>query len=149
MYMQENLTPHRIAVLELVRAGEDHPTAREVFERSARQSPRLSFATVYNALKYLTDAKLLRTIRVGDDAVRYDAVMEPHQHLVCRVCGRIDDAVGVREPILPEGRTGQKGFLVESISVQFLGICAECRNPEKAGPKKKAASKKAQGQSMD
>ena len=64
--MENKLTPHRQVVLDVVRANRNHPTAREVFEESSKLSPKLSIATVYNALKYLTDAGLLRLIRFGD-----------------------------------------------------------------------------------
>ena len=128
--MQERLTPHRQAVLEIVRAGKNHPTAREVFERSALHSPRLSFATVYNALRYLTEKKYLRTIRVGDDALRFDPTEGPHDHLVCRVCGGIEDVMGGTRPLLPPGIAGPEGFQVEDISVQYLGVCADCKKPK-------------------
>lgn len=131
---EASLTPHRMAVLTLVRMGKNHPTAREVFERSGAHSPRLSFATVYNALKFLTGLKLLRMIRVGDDAARYDPVMERHDHLICRVCGSIDDSLGPAPQGPTAGLSGRKGFQVEEVTVQFTGICAKCRKAE-AGKK--------------
>ncbi|MDQ3003509.1 MAG: transcriptional repressor [Fibrobacterota bacterium] len=133
--MEEKLTAHRLAVLEIVRAGKDHPTARQVFERSALYTPRLSFATVYNALKYLTEKKYLRTIRVGDDALRYDPIEDRHDHLVCRVCGGIEDVMGGTKPMLPQGIAGPNGFQVEDISIQYLGVCAKCRPPEASATK--------------
>jgi Fur family transcriptional regulator, peroxide stress response regulator len=142
--MEEKLTAHRQAVLDIVRTGKDHPSARQVFERSAGQSPRLSFATVYNALKYLTEKKYLRTIRVGDDALRYDPIENRHDHLVCRVCGGIEDVMGGTKPMLPQGVAGPDGFQVEEISIQYLGVCAKCKRPASGGTNKsrpKAAGK--------
>jgi Fur family peroxide stress response transcriptional regulator len=127
--MEEKLTPHRQVVLDVVKAAKDHPTAREVFERSSQRSPKLSFATVYNALKYLTEAGLLRLIRFGDDAVRYDPMLERHDHLICRRCGRILDAVGTSTPGLPRGFSPPQGFQVEEITMQISGVCGECRSP--------------------
>lgn len=124
--MESKLTPHRQVVLDIVKGSRNHPTAREVFEESSRVSPKLSFATVYNALKYLSDAGHLRLIRFGDDAVRYDPMMERHDHLVCRSCGSIFDAVGAPAPSLPEGFNPPEGFLVEEVTVQFQGICGPC-----------------------
>lgn len=126
--METKLTPHRQVVLDIVRAALDHPTAREVFERSARLSPKLSFATVYNALKYLSDEGLIRLIRFGDDAVRYDPMVERHDHLICRNCGSIFDAVGGQPAALPSGFVAPEGFLIEEVMVQFNGVCGACRS---------------------
>jgi Fur family peroxide stress response transcriptional regulator len=132
--MDEKLTPHRQVVLDVVRASPDHPTARQVFERSSKVSPRLSFATVYNALKYLTETGHLRQIRFGDDAVRYDPMLDRHDHLLCRRCGRIHDALGTHTPTLPQNFTPPDGFEVEEITVQIMGVCGECRSVAQQKP---------------
>src|SRR3954469_5488618 len=128
--MESKLTPHRQVVLDIVSDSKDHPTAREVFERSSRVSPKLSFATVYNALKYLTETGHLRLIRFGDDAARYDPMLARHDHFVCRRCGRIGDAMGSKPPALPSGFGAAEGFQIEEVTVQFHGTCGECREKE-------------------
>lgn len=129
--MESKLTPHRQVVLDIVRAALDHPTAREVFERSSRVSPKLSFATVYNALKFLSDEGLIRLIRFGDDAVRYDPMVERHDHLICRHCGLIFDAVGAQPAALPAGFVTPEGFHIEEVMVQFNGVCGSCQSQGK------------------
>lgn len=126
--MDGKLTPHRQVVLEIVQASKDHPTAREVFERSARRSAKLSFATVYNALNHLTETGHVRALRFGDGAVRFDPMTGRHDHVLCRACGALFDAMGLPEPVLPAG-VAPEGFLVEDVTVQFQGLCAACRNP--------------------
>lgn len=127
MIVELKLTPHRQVVLDIVKSSRNHPTAREVFEQSSKISPKLSFATVYNALKYLTDEGHLRLIRFGDDAVRYDPMTDRHDHLVCRDCGIIFDAIGGEAPALPRGFAMPEGFQVEEATVQFQGLCGDCR----------------------
>jgi Fur family transcriptional regulator, peroxide stress response regulator len=133
MGMESKLTPHRLAVLAIVKASKDHPTARDVFERSSRHSPKLSFATVYNALKFLTENGHVRQLRFGEDAVRYDPILDRHDHLVCRRCGKVDDAFASKPPITPDFKS-LGGFQVEEITVQFLGICQACRKPGRPAP---------------
>jgi Fur family peroxide stress response transcriptional regulator len=125
--METRLTPHRQVVLDVIRSSTDHPTAREVYERSSRIAPRLSFATVYNSLKFLAEEGKVRLVRFGDEAVRYDPMTERHDHLVCRGCGAVHDAVGGRAPLLPEGFRLPEGFQVEDTSIQFNGLCGACR----------------------
>lgn len=124
--MEAKLTPHRQVVLEVMKSSKDHPTAREVFERCAKRSPRLSFATVYNALNHLTGAGHLRALRLGDGAVRFDPMTVRHDHVFCRACGALFDAVGLTEPALPAG-FAPTGFLLEEATVRFQGLCAACR----------------------
>jgi Fur family peroxide stress response transcriptional regulator len=129
--METKLTPHRKTVLEILQASHDHPTAREVFDRASSRTPRLSFATIYNALKYLTEEGYVRQIRFGEEAVRYDPMLERHDHLICRQCGKIGDLTGMRAPELPKGKAEAAGFLLESVNVQFLGLCKACRASQK------------------
>jgi Fur family peroxide stress response transcriptional regulator len=133
--MDTRLTPHRQVVLEVLMASKDHPTAREVFERSVKHSPRLSFATVYNALNHLTGTGHLRALRFGDGAVRFDPMTVRHDHVFCRACGALFDAVGLSEPVLPAG-AAPAGFLVEEATVRFQGICAACRKSATRGAEK-------------
>lgn len=131
--MDAKLTPHRQVVLEIVKASKDHPTAREVFERSAKRSPKLSFATVYNALNHLTEIGHLRALRFGDGAVRFDPMTGRHDHILCRACGALYDAVGLPAPGLPAG-AAPAGFLVEEVTIQFQGLCGTCRKSASRGP---------------
>ena len=128
--MESKLTRHRQAVLDIVKSSKDHPTAREVFEHSARHTPRLSFATVYNALRYLTENGHIRQLRFGDEAVRYDPMLERHDHLICRRCGRVLDALGPEPAVARGGFPAVEGFEVEEVTVQYLGLCGDCRGPE-------------------
>ncbi|MFN2480140.1 MAG: transcriptional repressor, partial [Pyrinomonadaceae bacterium] len=47
------LTPQRQVVLQVVRGSGEHLTAAQVFEAARRLRPSISFATVYNSLRYL------------------------------------------------------------------------------------------------
>ena len=66
------LTKQRRAVLRAIRESDEHLTANEVFERARRLLPRISFATVYNSLRYLKNEGLIVEIRFGADCIRYD-----------------------------------------------------------------------------
>lgn len=67
--MRQGITAHRQAVLDVIKASKDHPTARMVFKRALKKSPKLSFATVYNSLKYLSEQGLIRQFQFGEDSV--------------------------------------------------------------------------------
>ncbi len=85
------LTPQREAVLQVIRAREDHPTANEIFEAARAILPAISYATVYNSLRYLRETGLVHEINFGDSASRYDGITERHDHAICTNCGKLVD----------------------------------------------------------
>jgi Fur family peroxide stress response transcriptional regulator len=123
------LTKHRDTVLTVVQSSKDHPTAKQVFDRSLKRDPRLSMATVYNSLNFLTTGGYIRRIEAGDDGTRYDGILARHDHLVCRSCGNIDDV-----DMLPVDKVKLAQFphfQVEEISLRVVGLCAACRKSGK------------------
>src|SRR5882762_3229887 len=85
------LTRQRKIVLDVVRAGDHHPTAAEVFDAARNKMPGISFATVYNSLRYLKEAGLVREIAFGNGASRYDRETDRHDHAICSACGKLVD----------------------------------------------------------
>lgn len=119
------LTKHRETVLTVVQTSKDHPTARQVFERSLKRDPRLSMATVYNSLNFLTEGGYVRRLDSGEEGTRYDGILAQHDHLMCRQCGHIEDV-----DLLPAERSRfstLSNFHVEEVSLRITGLCAKCR----------------------
>src|SRR5688500_425647 len=87
----EKLTRQRQAILQAIRDSGDHPTANEIFQLARERLPTLSYATVYNSLRYLKEAGLVRKIKFGDTASRYDRMTHRHDHAICNDCGKLVD----------------------------------------------------------
>lgn len=124
--MKHQLTSHRKTVYEVVKESPDHPTARQVFDRAVQKAPRLSFATVYNSLKYLTNNGLIRQVSFCEEFIRYDAMVERHDHLFCRGCHQVLDLMGVPVPSNSKFSI-PSGFKVEEISLNISGLCEDCQ----------------------
>lgn len=88
-----NLTSQRQAVYDIVLNSHDHPTAAEVMNRLVEQGHSLAYGTVYNSLRYLSDKQMIRELKLGEAASRYDARMDDHQHIICEVCGAVDEVM--------------------------------------------------------
>ena len=125
--MRQGITSHRQTVLDVVKESGDHPTARVVFERALKRSPKLSFATVYNALKYLTEQGLIRAVSFGEEAMRYDAMLKRHDHLICRKCHCVKDVINIKPPQAGTDFPKPHGFRIEEISLQLVGLCENCQ----------------------
>ena len=120
------LTKQRQSVLRVIRDSEKHLTANEVFEEARSVLPGISFATVYNSLRYLLTEGLIGEIRLGLDAHRYDANTSRHDHAVCNVCGTIVDLKLALPPHVFERANELTNFEAESIELTIRGRCPGC-----------------------
>ena len=115
-------------MLEVVRQPDEHPTAMEVFQAARKKMPGISFATVYNSLRYLKDAGLIREIAsFGKSPSRYDSETYRHDHAVCSSCGKLVDfdlpgTVGLQRAAARASR-----FHAESVHLTLYGLCPDCR----------------------
>jgi len=125
----ENLgiTKQRQAVLRVIRESEEHLTANEVFEDARKLLPGISFATVYNSLRFLKNEGLIGEVRFGTDAARYDRKLTRHDHAICTVCGKLVDLeLSIPDGLFKEAAKRSK-FKPESIELTLHGLCPECR----------------------
>ena len=76
----------------------------------------------------MSDAGQIRELRNGSSFSRFDARIDEHYHLVCKVCGAIEDAPLAVDAELNERARDLKGFKVESHQIDFIGVCAGCRS---------------------
>jgi Fe2+ or Zn2+ uptake regulation protein len=79
------LTKQREVVLQVIREAHDHLTANEVFSTAKGLLPSISFATVYNSLRYLKEAGMIAEISFGHGASRFDRMTTRHDHAICPV----------------------------------------------------------------
>ena len=121
------LTPQRRAVLEAIRASDEHPTASEVFAAARKRLPSISFATVYNSLRYLKEAGLVREISFGDSASRYDRETDRHDHAICTSCGKLVDFDLPQTAELLRMAARKARFKAESVHLTLRGLCPDCR----------------------
>ncbi len=118
------LTKQRTAVLFVVRETEAHLTANEIFNLASQKLAGISFATVYNTLRYLTEKKLIGELKFGDGASRFDRRTDRHDHALCTECGTLADFE--TEEILPLMRAAARRtkFKAEAIHLTLYGLCA-------------------------
>jgi Fe2+ or Zn2+ uptake regulation protein len=121
------LTPQRRAVLRVVAESAEHLTANEIFEAARKELPSISFATVYNSLKYLKEAGLVHEINFGKGSSRYDRETARHDHAVCSRCGKLVDFDLAETPQLIRAAARRSRFKPESIHLTLVGLCPDCQ----------------------
>jgi Fe2+ or Zn2+ uptake regulation protein len=120
------LTKQREVVLQVIRTGEEHLTANEVFDKAKQLLPGISFATVYNSLRYLKKVNLIGEISFGNGASRFDSLTSRHDHAICTKCGKlVDMEIDLPNEVVDLATKFSK-FKVESIELTLRGLCPEC-----------------------
>lgn len=120
------VTRPRLAVLAAVQAH-PHSTTETLIRAVRSEIPAVSHQAVYDVLRVLTSAHLVRRIEPAGSVARYEArVGDNHHHVVCRDCGAIADVDCVvgEAPCLstPE----DNGFVIDEAEVVFWGTCGNC-----------------------
>ena len=121
------LTPQRQAVLRVINETAEHLTAGEIYEAARRLLPTISFATVYNSLKYLREAGLVGEISFGKASSRYDRETARHDHALCTRCGKLVDFDLEETPQLVRAAARRSRFKPESIHLTLVGVCPDCQ----------------------
>ncbi len=120
------LTPQRQVVLRVVRGTEAHLTAAEIYDAARRLLPSISYATVYNSLRYLRDEGLISEITFGNSASRYDRETGRHDHAVCTECGRLTDFDLDETAALLKLAARRSKFKPQSVHLTLYGLCPDC-----------------------
>lgn len=120
------VTRQRTAVLTAV-AAQPHADTTAIIELARATVPELSHQAVYDSLRTLTQAGLVRCIEPAGSVARYETRTDDnHHHLVCRSCSHIVDidcAVGAAPCLTP---SHDHGFVIEEAEVVFWGLCPQC-----------------------
>ncbi|MCK9902838.1 transcriptional repressor [Parafrankia colletiae] len=120
------VTRPRVAVLGAVHAH-PHADTESIISAVREELPDASHQAVYDSLRVLTNAGLVRRIQPAGSVARYESrVGDNHHHVVCRSCGAVSDvdcAVG-DAPCLTA--SDDHGFSIDEAEVVYWGLCPAC-----------------------
>jgi Fur family peroxide stress response transcriptional regulator len=119
------VTHQRLAVFRALLESDSHPDA-EALHRGLRGSyPTLGLGTVYKTLEMLQSLGLAHVVSTPGPTRRFDGNPHPHHHLWCTRCRRLMDVE--LDELADIALPADLGFRVERLTIQFNGICANCR----------------------
>src|SRR4051794_9312371 len=108
------LTPHRAAIIEVLRSAKRTLTAADVMAAMRRRQPVLGRATVFRNLDALVEAGLAQRFERSGHVYAYASCSPTHHHHL--VCTRCHKTAEVAEAVVaPSVKRVEKehGFLVE------------------------------------
>lgn len=126
----QRYTPMRRLLVEALAESGRPLTIPEIL----RLAPGLPQSSAYRNVTALMDAGVVRRVSTADDHWRVELAEElsgHHHHLVCGVCGRVEDVPPSRalEQVLGETArlvAARSGFVVNEHRLDLVGTCASC-----------------------
>ena len=121
-------TNQRIEILNFLKDNFTHPTVEQVYRAVKRKLTRISKATVYQNLKFLSENGLVREVNIKGIS-RFEPNLEQHHHIICKNCGTISDfeSKELTDHSLKIAKK-LKQMNIESTSTNFYGICKKCKS---------------------
>lgn len=138
------VTRPRVAVLESVREN-PHSDTGSIIALVREKIGDVSHQAVYDVLRVLTEAGLLRHIQPSGSVARYESrIGDNHHHVVCRTCGAVADVDCVTGAAPCMEGSDHHGYEIDECEVTFWGICPACQadRPGEEGPKEQSPKRK-------
>ena len=119
-------TPQRVVLHRILRGIDGHVTAEELLDRATAQLPSVSLPTIYAALALLEDMGQVHRVSALGGTTIYDTRRRIHHHVVCRVCGDVQDLDAAADTGAVVRAAEAGGFTALSAQVTVQGVCARC-----------------------
>lgn len=125
-------TQREIIVKVLLENEEDHLSAEDVYMLVKEKFPEIGLATVYRTLELLAELHIVAKMNFGDGVARFDLRGHDHEHmhhhLVCHICGALEEIKDDWLLELEEKLEREYGFQVIDHRLDFIGQYKACPN---------------------
>lgn len=120
------MTTARRALVSALLAAPGHVTADDLAEAVQRDHPDVHRSTIYRTLDALEQMGIVDHVHLGHGRAVYHLADDPHQHLVCEVCGAVTEAPDELFASLATRLRDEYGFAIRPNHFAVLGRCRGC-----------------------
>ena len=120
-------TNQRRVILEELCNVCSHPTASDVYEMVRKKLPKVSLGTVYRNLELLSSCGTIQKLDFGEPHKRFDGNPDPHYHVICTSCNKVEDIKIPLKPILEKEAAEASGYKINGHHISYSGVCPDCR----------------------
>lgn len=125
-------TNQRELILEIIRHGQGHLDADEIYRRARQKQPHLNLSTVYRNLQKFKKLGLVEELHFDESHHHYEVRPSvEHHHLVCLGCGRVIEFGFPLRRYLKRNVSEAKDFDLIDTEVRITGYCFKCRQSRK------------------
>ncbi|MFZ1320273.1 MAG: Fur family transcriptional regulator [Ignavibacteria bacterium] len=122
----QKITKPRLEILKILKSNHKPLTISEISGKLIDDS--IDLATVYRTMNLFEELNIVSLIDFKDEFKRYELIYDRHHHhhIVCRNCKKVEN---VETCILDniEKFLSKKGYSEITHSLEFFGICGDCR----------------------
>ncbi len=119
------VTPQRLAIVEEL-DGHVHMSIDELYEAIQQKFPSISLATVYKNINAMMEKDFILEVKVPGQKSKYELAKQPHSHVVCQKCGKVEDIILDLEPVTQKAANLSHYEIVDK-SLILSGVCPICK----------------------
>lgn len=124
----ERITLPRLAVIEALCELGGHQTIQAIQEYLEDQDIHIQEPTIYRVLQWLKDLSVISQTDLGQSGITYELLSTPpHHHLICLLCGYVQDVDDAAVIPLREFLRQTYGFEPRIDHLALFGICQTCQ----------------------
>jgi Fur family ferric uptake transcriptional regulator len=129
------LTAQRQAILDTINQSNQHWDAEVLARALSDAGHSIGIATIYRGLTALEDAGLIEAIHLGDKKRYERSDKSHHDHLVCRICGSIEEFFDAQIEQRQHHVSKQYEFDMDGHQLLIFGTCKACLTSAQQGKK--------------
>ena len=122
----ERVTTARRALVTALVQAKGHVTADDLAVLVQKAQPDVHLSTIYRSLDALERIGVVDHVHLGHGRAVYHLADEPHQHLVCEVCGAVVEVPDATFAELGDNLHRRYGFTIRPNHFAVLGRCRAC-----------------------
>ncbi|MBD3800584.1 MAG: transcriptional repressor [Campylobacterales bacterium] len=123
------VTPQRLKIVESLNTF-GHLNIDMLYQEVKEAYPNVSLATVYKNIAIMTENGLLEKVKLPESKSVFEIRKEPHLHLHCSKCGKIEDISFDTEQIRAHAEA-VSGYSIQSSDIVLRGVCPACQTNAK------------------
>jgi Fur family ferric uptake transcriptional regulator/Fur family peroxide stress response transcriptional regulator len=125
----QRVTSQRVVIHRALQELGRHVSAEQVLEAVRGRLPGVSLPTVYATLDLFEELGLVRRVTGGrrlGGPILYDPRVDPHHHVVCRRCGRLEDLEAPLDAAAALAAARSAGWAPDGPELVVTGLCPAC-----------------------
>ena len=131
-YLREHnlpVTAQRLAIAEILLTSHRHLSAEEVATEVTAGGKKVGTATVYRTIDTLVESGLVVERDFGEGFRRFEPARDipHHEHLVCTLCGRVEEFRDERLERMTTIVAESRGFARQRHRLVIHGVCRDCQ----------------------
>ncbi len=119
------VTPQRLSIVDEL-YGRVHMSIDDLYSAIKKKFPSISLATVYKNINAMMERNFIQEVKIPNQKSRFELAKEPHSHVVCQNCGKVEDLHLDLNAITKEA-IDKTNYKISEDALIFSGLCPKCQ----------------------